>query len=343
MKLSTLLLSSAALVVAGSAYAADLPAKKGAPAAKAATGCPAFGAGFFQIPGGDNCIKITGYQAYAGQYDSTGTYAQNVDARLLFDVRSNSDAGVVRGVTRLNFGAGTGGSSYTVGRVYASVGSLTVGKYGTLADIAGTSAWMYGSKLGGGTGVGINYAASIGSGTLTVGVENAANYSGTAKRPDVLAKYTMSAGAANFTFVGVSHEANIAAGSTAGYAGLARVGVTAGDFGAAVYGGGSSAALAYTGNLAGAGAVDADYDGTNSSTGSHIGGELTAKLGGGTLALAAEQVEAKINTSKDTFQQYGAYYSFPIAKGISIDPEYIMQTSSATSSNTFYLTIHRDF
>jgi len=45
MKLSTLLLSSAALVVAGSSYAADLPAKKGAPA-KAATGCPAFGVAF---------------------------------------------------------------------------------------------------------------------------------------------------------------------------------------------------------------------------------------------------------------------------------------------------------
>jgi len=339
MKLSTLLLSSAALVVAGSAYAADLPAKKGAPAAKAATGCPAFGAGFFQIPGGDTCIKFSGYMAYAGSYASDGTYSQSADGRILTDVRSNSEMGVVRGVIRTNF---SDASALTVGRVYASVGGLTVGKQGSMADIAGTSAWMYGTKLGGGTGIGATYAQSVGAGTVTVGIENAANYTASAKRPDVLAKYNAKMGVADITVVGVSHEA-ASTSSTSGYAFLGRVGVSAGDFGAAVFGGSSTAALAYTGNLAGAGAVDVDYDGTNSSTGSNIGGEVTAKLGGGTFAVAVNSVEAKISTNKDTWTSTGVYYSYPLAKGLSIDPEYIMTTSSATSSNTFYLTIHRDF
>ena len=63
MKITSLLLSSAAVLVAGSAFAADLPAKKAAPAA-AVVACPAFGAGFFQLPGSDTCIQLSGFVRY---------------------------------------------------------------------------------------------------------------------------------------------------------------------------------------------------------------------------------------------------------------------------------------
>ena len=67
MKITSLLLSSAAVLVAGSAFAADLPAKKAAPAA-AVVACPAFGAGFFQLPGSDTCIQFSGYVRYDATY-----------------------------------------------------------------------------------------------------------------------------------------------------------------------------------------------------------------------------------------------------------------------------------
>jgi len=61
MKLTkSLLLGSAAAVVAVSAgYAADLPSKKAAPASYVKV-CDAYGAGFFYIPGTDTCLKIGG-------------------------------------------------------------------------------------------------------------------------------------------------------------------------------------------------------------------------------------------------------------------------------------------
>ena len=192
MKLSTLLLSSAAVLVAGAAFAADLPAKKAAPAA--ATGCSNFGAGFFAIPGGNNCIKFSGYMAYAGSYSNDGSYSQGADGRILTDVRSSSELGAVRGVIRTNF---SDASALSVGRIYAQLGGLTVGKNSSMADISGTFGWNYGSKLGGGTGIGMAYEMAAGSATVKVGIENAATLSGggdTAKRPDVLA--SVEAGAA---------------------------------------------------------------------------------------------------------------------------------------------------
>jgi hypothetical protein len=56
-----LLGSAAAFVVVGAAHAADLPTKKGAPAAEYVKVCKVDGAAGFVIPGSDTCLKITGY------------------------------------------------------------------------------------------------------------------------------------------------------------------------------------------------------------------------------------------------------------------------------------------
>ena len=63
MKLTkTLLLGSAAtLVVVAAAQAADLPTKKGAPAAEYVKVCKVGDIAGFVIPGSDTCLKISGY------------------------------------------------------------------------------------------------------------------------------------------------------------------------------------------------------------------------------------------------------------------------------------------
>jgi len=343
MKLYTLLLSSAALVVAGSAYAADLPAKKGAPAAKAATGCPAFGAGFFQIPGGDTCIKFSGYMAYYGSYANDGTNDQSADARILTDVRNNSEMGVVRGVLRTDFDSA---SNLTVGRAYAQLGGLTAGKQGSMADIAGTSAWNYSAKFGGGTGIGLTYEMAVGSATVKVGMETSStlseNTDDSAKRPDILASVKIPAGPATAQVVVASHEAiNSTSGGarTQGYAVLGRLGATMGDAGVAVFGGTSTGALKYTYAI---NQVE-DYDGSNTSAGSNIGGEVSYKIGNGTLAVALGQQTAKLGSSSDTRQTIGVDYALTVAKGFVVEPEFIAATTNSVTSNTMYLTIHRDF
>lgn len=349
MKLSTLLLSSAALVVAGSAYAADLPAKKGAPAAKAAaTGCPAFGAGFFQIPGGDTCIKFQGHMKYSGSYStdsttvSTAPYSQSARFRLETDVRNNSEIGVVRGFARVN--AASSGTS--MGKAYVQVAGLTAGTNANLADIAGTNADNYGANLGGGSALGVQYDMAMGASTLSMQVVNASNNTttGVADRPDVLVGITTKAGPADVKIVGVSQEAMHSDGTTAqGYAVVARVGMTlGGGFGVAAFGGSSLAASKYTtaGNLK-------DWDGSDKATGTNFGGEVLYSAGAGTLAIAADQSKETLGSSSTQVNNLGVSYAAKIATGLSVEPEFVTSTKDAsgskTTSNTVYLRIQRDF
>src|ERR1700688_1682582 len=58
---SLLLGSAATLVVAAGAQAADLPTKKGAPAAEYVKVCQVGSIAGFIIPGSDTCLKISGY------------------------------------------------------------------------------------------------------------------------------------------------------------------------------------------------------------------------------------------------------------------------------------------
>ncbi len=58
---SLLMGSAAAIVVVGGAHAADLPTRKGAPAAEYVKVCHVDGTAGFVIPGSDTCLKITGY------------------------------------------------------------------------------------------------------------------------------------------------------------------------------------------------------------------------------------------------------------------------------------------
>ncbi len=358
MKLSTLLLSSAALLVAGAAYAADLPAKKAAPAA-APTGCPAFGAGFFAIPGGDTCIKFSGFMNYTAGYTSdndkvtAAKYGQAGAFRLLTDVRSNSEMGVVRGVARFD----ADGSTATISRGYAQLGGLTAGRDASMADIAGTNAWQYGSNLNPGTAEGIKYAFATGPVTLTLGLENAPNNNGTytadkvtnlADRPDVLLGVAGKAGMLDFKLVAASHEAvdQTASGATTqGYAVVGRLAVALdGGFGAAIFGGTSSAASKY---MLKKETKLVDYDGNDKAAGTNFGGELRYTAGPGTLAIAADQAEEKLGSANKKLSNLGLSYVYTVTPGFVVEPEFITSkvegTVANSTSNTMYLRISRDF
>jgi Porin subfamily len=378
MKLSTLLLTSTALVVAGAAYAADLPAKKAAPAA-APTGCPAFGAGYFQIPGGDTCIKFSGYGAYEGAYTSASAYSQSGDARVIVDTASNTDLGALKSRIRFN-GSTSGGSaaatssSMGVSRAYASLGGFQFGKDDSHADISGvgaggTYAWNGGTGLGGGTGTGMWYAMNAGAATIELGEETAINDSGTtylngttnstgglvttynpsfSNRPDLMLKATMPAGPATFTVMGISHSAvDYKGGNLSGYAFLANVSFKTASFGAAVFGGTSNGALGYTSKLQSTGAIPSGYlDAYNGqlSKGANFGVELSAPVAGGTVAVFAGQSSATdaATTNQTTTNYADVEADIPVAKSLFVTPE-VLYSSNTSSATTYYLTIHRDF
>jgi len=340
MKLSTLLLSSAALVVAGSAYAADLPAKKGAPAAKpAATGCPAFGAGFFQIPGGDTCISFSGFARYEGKFvSSTSAMTQVGKGRLVADVRSNSDVGVVRGVVRVNVAATAGTASSD--RAYVALGGFTAGAYGSSADIAPSATNNIDYQLGyDPSATGMKYSMPLGSTTVTVAAEEATNTNSyTAKNPDLLLKVSTSIAGASVDLVGASHQNS--AGQ--GYAFLAAGKFAGGPATFGIWGGTSQGAVTYTGAQS---TTNATYDVVSGSmtTGTAFGGSVAFAAGNGTLGLDAVQSNVSVSGTTYSTTAYGVQYALAVAKGLTVTPEFQYSSVEGTASNTTYLRIQRDF
>jgi len=357
MKLSTLLLSSAAVIVAGSAYAADLPAKKGAPAAKpAATGCPAFGAGFFQIPGSDTCINFSGYMYGLVTAGSTST-AMSSAGRVIFDVRSNSELGTVRGVIRSNFtpsassyvGAATTSSSADGDRAYAQLAGLTAGKYGSSADISGSQGFTFGSGLGGGSGTGVKYDFAAGPATITLAAEQSVDRSSTAysaTQPDLMAKVSMAAGPGKITVMGVSHKND----TNQGYAYLGAASMPVGPATFGVYGGSSYGAVAYTGTLNSALTTTADVDTSalgGTTSGTNYGGYAAYDTGKGPVYVDYSYITAASSNVSNNKGTWGIGYQYKAGGGFVVMPELLVVNKNAngttSTSNTLYLYIKRDF
>ncbi|MEI6572475.1 MAG: porin [Alphaproteobacteria bacterium] len=338
MKLSTLFLSSAALVVAGSAYAADLPAKKGAPAAKpAATGCPAFGAGFFQIPGGDNCIQFSGYMRNTTT-NTSGSTTNSAGARVAFDVRSNSDMGVVRGYLRTNT---TAGGNVTSDRAYAQIAGLTAGAYGAFFDIAGSNGIGFGSGLGGDTGRGIKYSMALGSASVTAALQDQATGDTTKGNQDILGSVALPVGPGTIQVNAASHSNAV----STGYAVAAVAKLPAGPVNVNVYGGISSGAIAYTGVAGTASTADSASGSVNDGTA--VGTSVSMTAGQGTFYVDIGRVTEKLNSTgvTGTATSYSVGYDYTGVKGIQIIPEYYHTDDNTlnTSTNTIYLRIQRDF
>jgi len=341
MKLSTLLLSSAALVVAGSAYAADLPAKKGAPAAKpAATGCPAFGAGYFAVPGGDTCLKISGYARaqYAMTSATNTTNTMGAYAAVDFTAKNNSDIGVISSSLASN--NAMNGLDYA----YIQAAGFTFGRIGSITDFdQGGIGYQVGGSYKSQT---IAYSAAVGTSTLSLAIESnqgSTNGTATTYRPDIAAALSTSAGGLKLNLAAVSTAPRSGSASGAegqGYGVTGAASVAAGPGSVGVYG-----SYAYGASANAITTAVTDYNGTNYSKASAAGIKGSMALGTGTLNLFAGQEvwRAAADTADTTATKYAVNYAAPVAKGLTVTPELYSSTSSGTTTNTVYLRIQRDF
>ena len=352
MNIRSLFLASAALVSAGGAFAADLPAKQAAPAADAVRACPAYGSGFFTLPGSETCLKLGGYFRYIGTYndpDSSHTvaqYAQSARFRLEVDARSNTEFGVLRGFSRMN--------DASLSRAFVQLGAFTAGRYGNSSDISGTYGENYSSLLSNTTeSIGIKYEAKLGPVNAFIALENAFNNNASstvADRPDAVLGLSTKIDIVDFKLNAISHQVQTATKSAEGYAviGSARAKIDAVGF--ALYGGISKGALLYTGRPSSSD-FDSKTDATGLSEGTNIGAELTYTMGPGTLALAVGQIKAETfsgSGKKTTLNRYGAAYGYNIAKDLVIMPELMItetdvKGSASTYANIAYVTIKRTF
>jgi len=339
MKLSTLLLSSAALVVAGSAYAADLPAKKGAPAAKAATGCPAFGAGFFSIPGGDTCIKFSGSVYTDGTLApaaSSNVFSMAAGYAFTADARNNTDMGTLRSVA-------TWKGSTNMDKAYVQLGGLSVGKQDAITKVYGAGLNTSGADYDN-PGTSLYYTMPLGAANFSVGVANGGdtnNGSDISKNPDLQAAIGTSVGAVSLKAAIASHDAHNS-GDTAsaqGYAALASATAKLGDVSLLVFGGTATAASAY---MSGSSTLS-DVSASARSSGSSWGVQGTAKLGGVDVGLLTTSASVSLGTSTQTYNQTALFASFSPVKGFRIDPEYIIGDANGTKTYNTYVRIARDF
>jgi hypothetical protein len=185
---SLLLGSAAGIVAVASAQAADLPTKKGAPAAEYVKVCsinvggtPIVG---FTLPGSDTCLKISGYDS--AQYTIAGRARDGQDAfgmfnraQLNLDAVSNTGAGPLLAHLEFQADFGTGFDSQynsAVGEpnnrtqansAYITWAGLTAGKHGSFFDyLAGGPAWddFISPDHSGGPVPLIAYTASFGGG-----------------------------------------------------------------------------------------------------------------------------------------------------------------------------------
>ena len=222
---SLLLGSAATLFAVASAQAADLPTKKGAPAAEYVKVCKIGGIAGFIIPGSDTCLKISGgvfamasvgnlqagwvpltahsatWSLAATKYrDSSGLYGR---ADLGLEAVSNTAYGPLTSVIDIHWDQGYGmnqaGPSWSyINAAYIQWAGLTAGIHASFYDYIGGGETWFNIISPEHTGTGIPlfaYTASFGGGfSATISVEE--NTSATTGRP------TIAAGPENFIFYG---------------------------------------------------------------------------------------------------------------------------------------------
>jgi len=202
---SVLLGSAATLVVVAGAQAADLPTKKGAPAAQYVKVCNIAGVAGFVIPGSDTCLKISGgivamaafgsldaqyaTPAEAAAHSHVGAtklrdgYGLSARADVSLETVSNTANGPLIGMIDVHFdqgyGMGLAGPNWSyINSAYLQWAGITAGIKGSFYDyIAGGETWWnIISPEHSGTGVPLfAYTATFGGGfSATVSLEEAA-------------------------------------------------------------------------------------------------------------------------------------------------------------------------
>ncbi|MBW8617192.1 MAG: porin [Hyphomicrobiales bacterium] len=349
-----------------SVQAADLPAKKAAPAATPASGgvvgCPAFGSGFFNLPGTETCLKIGGYFRYLGyvQTPDTGAtnaaYSQAGRIRQEFDVRSNSELGMIRGFTRI--------TDVTAERAFVQIGTLTAGAYGATTDIAGLRGETFGALFNDGTNVtGIKYEMPMGTSTLTFALENAKDFnngSGVSDRPDALLGFKTKLGTLDANIIGVNHHITTSSAEAEGFALLGALSTKVGSVDASVFGGVSKGASRYTFSTSSSsttmppasstisGWVDSIANGSDEADSDNVGAQLAYTEG--PVTVVGQLSNANLNTvTKGKYQSQRAGFAVigTIAKDLVVEPGVVMynniNSGDAVTTTRAYLQIKRSF
>lgn len=342
MKLNTLLLSSAAVLVAGPAFAADLPSKKAAPAS-AVTACKVGDTTGFTLPGTETCFKINGRVTVDFATDSETRKSEDGNAdftnakggfRINFDALTNTEIGVVRSFGRIDGG--------DVAKAYVQFSGITAGLKDSLTDIYGTTGNKPTQAGNSDANGGIDYQIKAGAVGFGIGLENGAdnNTSGAGDRPNIVGQVSVSAGPLTAKIAAASHQSyDATAGVDDGYAVKGALSASLGQFNLIAFGGTAEGASAYIG---GASSVkDLTAAGVQSESTS-FGGEINTKLGDLTVALLAAQYENKSGAITEELDEYGVYASYAIAKGLTVQPEYY-RLSGVKDSNIFQVRIQRDF
>ncbi len=114
----SLLLSSASVLVAFGAQAADLPVK--ARAVEYVKVCNLYGAGFYYVPGADTCIKIGGYVRADYSYNTAGGGTPNFTGAAGRQTRADTNDFATRARANMTFDTRTS-TAYGVLRTYESI------------------------------------------------------------------------------------------------------------------------------------------------------------------------------------------------------------------------------
>ncbi|PHP68309.1 hypothetical protein CSC94_06585 [Zhengella mangrovi] len=218
MNIKSLLLGSAAAMVAASAaQAADAVVYEPEPVEYVRV-CDAYGAGFFYIPGTETCLSISGYvwlqvggdsyrnaldttPYYGGQVGNAG-YDLNTRARLNIDARSDTEWGTLRSYIRLQgtWGSNADGNT-TFDQAFLELGGLRMGyTESAWAQTQNGGASNWGSHSWGGMYYGyqqrhlIAYTFSGNGFAATLSLEHDEGPAATDWTPDVVGKVAYNAG-----------------------------------------------------------------------------------------------------------------------------------------------------
>jgi hypothetical protein len=214
MKLKSLLIGSAAALVAVSgARAADAIIAEPEPVEYVRV-CDAFGAGFFYIPGTETCLQISGYVRYDINISEDG-WEKDTTAAINFDARSETELGTLRGyiALRAEFDGegnlpkpGINGATSTaayIDEAYIQLGGLTMGTtydYFDAYGIGGENDSLGGAQV---NMIGYTFAANGFNAGFAL-VDDNDNNAGPAAdfMPNITATAGFSAGPANIQIVG---------------------------------------------------------------------------------------------------------------------------------------------
>jgi Porin subfamily len=167
MKLKSLLLGSAAALVAVSgARAADAIIAEPEPVEYVRV-CDAYGAGYFYIPGTETCLKIGGFIRYQIDVtDKSDSFGKTTQANLSFSAKSDTEWGTLEGFVELTT---SNGGSVLMDAAYISLGGLKMGWIDNAFD-GGIVSEVDG--LGGSKGNTIMYTFASGGFDATVSLDS---------------------------------------------------------------------------------------------------------------------------------------------------------------------------